>query len=116
MKAQRVAFAWAYQTYGEVVRIGRYQAFRFIEECLELVQAMGLTREDVMRVVDYVFSRPVGDVRVEIGDARLCLDILSETQGLDSEQMYDDCLLRVMALDPEKTRAKDKMKIEKGLC
>lgn len=115
MKAQRVAFAWACQTYGVVTRKARYQGFRFIEECLELVQALGLTRDDVIRVVDYVFQRKVGEVRIEIGDVRLCTDILAEAVGHDSDDCYDECLMRVMALDATKTRDKDKMKIARGL-
>ena len=115
MKPQRIAFAWAMKTYGSVVRSTRYQAFRFIEEALELAQAMGLSREDVIRVVDHVFSRPQGDTYVGVGDVRLTLDILAETQEIDSDECYEGCMIRVLALDPAKMREKDKMKIEKGL-
>ena len=114
-KAQLVAFAWARQTYGEVVRQARYQAFRFIEEALELVQAMGLTRDDVERAVNWVFDRPRGDVHIEIGDVRLSIDILAQSQGISSDNDYDGCLDRISKLDPAAARAKDVRKIEAGL-
>ena len=34
---------------------------RFLEEALELVQSCGMSPEDAHRLVDYVYSRPVGD-------------------------------------------------------
>jgi hypothetical protein len=51
---------------------------RFIEEAIELVQATGCTREDVHRLADYVYDRPTGDPKQEVGGvlvtlAALCL-------------------------------------------
>lgn len=112
---QQNAFAWALQMYGERVRNERYQAFRFLEEACELGQAMGLTRDDLIRVVDYVMARPVGTPTVEIGDVRLTLDILGEALGIDVEAAHQECLKRVAGLDPARTREKDQKKIEAGL-
>jgi len=112
---QRSAFEWALDIFGPVVRGARYQAFRLLEEALELGQALGLTREDALRTVDWVFGRPPGSVLVEIGDVRLSLDILAETQGIDCAHAYGACCLRVSELDPVKMRAKDQEKIAAGL-
>lgn len=115
MTAQRMAFAWAVQTYGEVAKKARYQAFRFLEEALELVQAMGLTKEDAIRTVEWVFSRSVGTVRVEVGDVRLSIDILAESQGVSSDDCYTACASRISDLDPAQMRAKEAAKIMAGL-
>lgn len=112
---QKIAFHWALQTYGSAVHGVRYQAFRFIEEALELVQAMGLTKEDVSRTVEYVFARRRGDAYEEFGDVRLTLDIMAESLHISSDDAYENCLLRVAGLDILKARAKDQAKIAAGL-
>lgn len=114
-KEQKAAFAWALQTYGEQVRDRRYQGMRFLEEALELAQAMGLNRDDMLRLVDYVAERPTGAVYIEIGDARFTLDILGATVGVDVEEARRHCVARIAKLDPEKMREKDQGKIEAGL-
>ncbi|GBU16826.1 MULTISPECIES: hypothetical protein [Methylobacterium] len=49
------------------------RAARFGEESLELLQAAGMTREQVLQLVDYVFARPVGEPGQEIGGTLTCL-------------------------------------------
>ena len=39
----------------------------------ELLQAAGMTREQVLQLVDYVFARPVGEPGQEIGGTLTCL-------------------------------------------
>jgi len=34
---------------------------RFLEESLELVQSLGCTKEEALKIVDYVYGRPVGE-------------------------------------------------------
>lgn len=50
---------------------------RFIEEALELVQACGYTKEDCIKLVDYVFSRPKGEIYQEIGCVMVTLAALA---------------------------------------
>ena len=54
---------------------------RFLEEAIELVQANGTTREEAHMLVDYVFSRPVGDVAQELGGVMVTLAALSNAAG-----------------------------------
>lgn len=110
------AYAWAEATYGEqLIRQRRYQAFRLLEEVMELCQTQGLSLEDFIRTGEFVSSRPVGDTKDEIGDARICLDILSENLGLSVDHCHTNALSRIQSLDPEKCRAKDAAKIAYGL-
>jgi hypothetical protein len=60
-------------------------------------------------------ARKIGDTKIEIGDTRLCLDILAENLGLSVDGCYTSCLTRIQFLDPEKCRAKDDAKVEFGL-
>lgn len=112
---QRQAYAWALDTYGERTRGRRYQAFRFLEEALELAQNQGLSFEDMVLVAKYVSERKVGDTKIEIGDVALCLDILAENLGLSVDTCLTSCLMRIKALKPEACRAKDDAKIAYGM-
>jgi NTP pyrophosphatase (non-canonical NTP hydrolase) len=67
---------------------------RFIEEALELAQASGCSREDVYCLVDYVFSRPVGQVKLEVGDVMITLAALSAAFGINMNDAANDMLDR----------------------
>lgn len=72
----RVA-TWVRNTFGEAADDKKERALRFLEEALELVQAVGLDRDAVHRLVDYVFARKPGDVYQEIGGAMVTLSALT---------------------------------------
>lgn len=112
---QKRGFAWALSVYGDRVRSRRYQAFRGLEEFLELVQTQGLTLEDVIRTAEYVYERPAGDTKVEFGDVRLSLDIMAENLGVSTDGCLTSTLTRIQALDPAKCLAKDDEKCRRGL-
>jgi hypothetical protein len=56
---------------------------RFLEESLELAQASGCSREDAHRLVDYVFSRPIGRLELEVGGVMVTLAGLCAAAGID---------------------------------
>ena len=60
---------------------------RFLEEALELVQALGYDREKAHVLVDYVFDRPVGEKRQELGGVMVTLAILSYVHSM---HMWDE--------------------------
>lgn len=62
------------------------RTYRFVEEALELAQSTGCTREEAMRLVEYVFSRPVGERWQEAGGTMLTLCALCTAVGLDHEE------------------------------
>jgi len=49
---------------------------RFVEEACELVQALNCPKEEVLRIVDYVYGRPKGDVFQEVGGVLITLNAL----------------------------------------
>jgi len=112
---QARAFSWALATYGERVKSRRYQALRTLEEMIELCQTQGLSLSDIIRSAEYVYERPPGDTKVEIGDVRFSLDILAENLGLSTDGCLASTLSRIKGLDPEKCRAKDELKCSRGL-
>lgn len=59
------------------------RSHRFVEESLELGQALGCTREAAHQLVDYVFSRPVGEPRQEVGGVMVTLAALCNANSVD---------------------------------
>lgn len=52
---------WVYSRIGARGCERKERAMRLFEEAVELCQAEGLPKEDVLRQVEHVFARPVGD-------------------------------------------------------
>lgn len=69
---------------------------RFIEEPVELVQALGYTKEEVLRVVDMVYSRPEGEPKQEVGGVMVTLAALCNAAGVDLHAASFDELSRIM--------------------
>lgn len=67
---------------------------RFLEEALELAQASGCSSQDAHRLVDYVFSRPVGQPELEVGGVMVTLAALCAASGIDMYDSGDRELLR----------------------
>lgn len=80
----------ARDTYHPVLR-----AARFIEEALKLVQAGGVTRAVAMRILHYVYDRPVGTVSQEIGGTLVSLSVLCESRAYDMKLCGEAELSRI---------------------
>lgn len=72
---------------------------RFGEESLELQQALGQTREDAHRLVDYVYDRPIGRADKEMGGTLTTLACLAVATGLDMATCGEDELARVSSTE-----------------
>lgn len=87
---------WLHACFGPEVAADRVERhFRFLEEALELVQSSGCNAEDAHKLVDYVFSRPVGEMKQEVGGVMTTLASLCLANGLDMHQAGEDELARV---------------------
>lgn len=81
--------------------------YRFLEEALELVQALGATRQDALDLVDYVFNRPTGEPKQEVGGVMVCLAALCAANSISLLDAAETELTRIT--DPvvmEKIRQK----------
>lgn len=86
MNCQREVYAWLVECLGQATAGNtRLRTGRFIEEAVELAQAGGLTEQECIDMVRYVYSRPVGDVRQEIGGVRISLAALCTAFGVDED-------------------------------
>jgi hypothetical protein len=68
---------WLVACFGEAILNDKVERnHRFLEEALELAQACACTREDAHTLVDYVFDRPVGRPKQEVGGVMVTLAAL----------------------------------------
>jgi hypothetical protein len=101
---------WMLACFGaEIAADGVERNHRFLEEALELVQACGCTRSEAHQLVDYVFSRPVGEKRQEVGGVMVTLAALCLAQSLDMHAAGETELARVWT-KVEQIRAKQAAK------
>ena len=71
------------------------RSHRFIEEALELVQSRNLPKEDVLMLVDYVYSRPMGEEQQEVGGVLITLAALCCVSKINLESCGETELNRV---------------------
>lgn len=103
---------WLLECFGAEIAADRTERnHRFLEESLELVQALGCTASEAHQLVDYVFGRPVGDPPQEVGGVMVTLAALCLANDLDMHDAGEVELARISA--PElvaKIRAKQAAK------
>ncbi|GJG92883.1 hypothetical protein [Cupriavidus pauculus] len=87
---------WMLECFGaEISADAEERNHRFLEEALELVQACGCSRSEAHQLVDYVFSRPVGEKHQEVGGVMVTLAALCLAQSLDMHAAGETELARV---------------------
>lgn len=69
---------------------------RFLEEALELCQALDCTEEEAVMLVRYVWSRAIGEPSQEVGGVMVTLAALCDVAGIDLELQAGKELDRIM--------------------
>jgi hypothetical protein len=78
---------WLVACFGGGVALERDDRLhRFLEEALELAQASGCAKDEAVQLVNYVFSRPSGNLVSEVGGVMVTLAGLCEASGVDLEE------------------------------
>ena len=103
---------WMLACFGSAVAADTVERnHRFFEEAAELVQACGMTASEAHQLVDYTWSRPIGEKTQEVGGVMVTLAALCLANGLDMHAAGETELARISA--PEimaKIRAKQAAK------
>lgn len=87
---------WMLECFGHDVSMDRVERnHRFIEEALELVQALGCTRSEAHQLVDYVFDRPAGEPAQEAGGTVVTLAALCIANDLCMHEAAETELARI---------------------
>ena len=107
---------WMLECFGEEISSNKQERnFRFLEEALELVQSCGATKEEAMKLVDYVFDRPVGVLIQEVGGVMVTLYALCNTNNVDVMDAAQIEINRITQPEiMEKIRAKQAAKLIKA--
>lgn len=110
MKFQNRVHRWVLACFGSQIASDKEERnHRFLEESLELVQAAGCTKEEALKLVDYVFGREIGELEQEVGGVMNTLAALCNAHGIDmmlaGEIEVDRCWTKV-----DKIRAKQAAK------
>lgn len=112
MNIQTRVHWWMLDCFGEQIAADRSERnHRFLEEALELVQSGGCTASEAHQLVDYVFGRPVGEHRQEVGGVMVTLAALCNAFHVSMSDCALDELARITT--PEmiaKIRAKQASK------
>lgn len=77
------------------------RGIRLAEEAIEAAQAAGCSAEMVHRLVDYVFSRPRGDLAQEIGGVAVTMLALANAAGLSAADEEDREINRILGIPLE---------------
>ena len=97
---------WMLACFGPAIAADRVERnHRFLEEAIELVQACGGDRREAHQLVDYVFDRPVGEKRQEMGGVMVTLAALCLAHDLDMHEAGEAELARIWT-KVEQIRAK----------
>jgi hypothetical protein len=101
---------WIQHCFGPKIGADRIERnHRFIEEALELVQSGGCTASEAHQLVDYVFGRPVGEMRQEVGGVMNTLAALCTAYSVDLNDAAEAELARVW-VKSDQIRAKQAAK------
>jgi len=107
---QARVFPWLIECFGPVIASDPVERnHRFLEESLELVQALGCTKDEAHQLVDYVFGRPQGEPTQEVGGVMITLAALCLANTLDMDLAGEKELERIWT-KVEQIRAKQAAK------
>lgn len=102
MSYQSQVTKWLLACFGAEIATDRQERnHRFLEEALELVQACGCTRDETLKLVDYVYGRPVGYPPQEVGGVMVTLAGLCTAQGIGLDEAAQTELARVWTKVPQ---------------
>lgn len=109
---------WLRECFGKAIMSDKVERnFRFFEEAAELVQALGMTKEECYQLVDYVYNRPVGDPFQEVGGVGVTLAALCQANKIDMQTAMTEELFRItQPAIMEKIRIKQQNKPNRGPC
>lgn len=84
-RRQLAMMEWVDRTFGQIegldTRAPDERARRFLEEAIELCQAVGMARAEAAKILDYVYGREPGKPFQEFGGTATTLNLLAEAMG-----------------------------------
>jgi len=108
---------WCNATFGiDTANNTAERTLRFTEEAIELAQAVGMSKEIMLNLVEYVYSRPSGKVSQEIGQVGVSLLALAEHLNISADAEEQAEFDRITSLPAEHWQARQNAKADKGVA
>lgn len=96
VRFQQAVRTWIRLCFGDAIAYDKAERNRrFLEESLELVQSLGMSKAEALFWVEYVYGRDVGEPRQEVGGVRVCLAALCNANGMDEDECGEHELIRI---------------------
>jgi len=115
-RRQADVFAWARAAFTvEQATSLPQRGLRLLEEAAEAFQAAGGDAEMAHRLVDYVFARPVGELRQELGGVGIGVLCLAAAAGISADEAERTEVERVLGKPLEHFRRRNAEKNAAGL-
>jgi len=88
--------AWVHLAFGkEAVTNPQERSMRAVEEVVELAQVVGVTAETLHRLVNYVFSRPVGTAESEVAGSMVTIYAAATSLNVNADAALEKELVRL---------------------
>jgi len=101
---------WMMECFGPMIASDKKERnHRFVEESLELVQSCGCTKDEALKLVEYVFGREIGEPTQEVGGVMVTLAALCLAHSMDMHKCGETELTRIWTKIPQ-IREKQKSK------
>lgn len=112
----RIVHDWAMRAFGHAhVYHKPVRALRIAEEVVELAQACHVPKDELHKLIEIVYSRPVGEEEREIGSVLLTLGVFCQAFGYLIPELYERELRRVLDKPPSHFTQRNQEKIDLGL-
>lgn len=107
---------WVLRTFGEKVLYDQEErGLRHVEEAIELAQALNVSRDRVLRLVNVVYDKPVGEVEQEIAGSLVTLLALGNALKINVLAAGEKEVVRIENLPPDYFRKRNIAKAAAGV-
>lgn len=110
------ALIWAVEMFGDIALDRRERVLRFVEEAIELAEAMSLTSAELQRIMVRVFNRPSGNVARELGQCQVTLECLAKAIGIDLDAEATKEFQRVHGIPKDEWERRHAAKVAIGIA
>lgn len=112
----RLVWEWGMRCFGRPHMVSLpIRALRCAEEAVELAQACGVPKDQMQRLIEVVYSRPVGDLNQEIGGTLIGISVLCTLRGVDPDKLLVNEVSRVLEKPVEHFTKRNQDKLDMGL-
>lgn len=114
---QRAVLEWAIRAFGRAAATSiAERADRFLEEAIELYQALGGDIARAGQIAKHVYAKPAGKIEQEIGGVGVTLLSVCECVGTSADECESSEFSRVLAKPIEHFRKRHNAKAEAGIA